>query len=87
MSLTRILTSFLTMGATNTTVGNATQNANPQAFNQIEIMPSTQPTLKILITRDIKQDISSAIKSANTTCSYFFEIIFFPKQFLIYLSE
>jgi len=47
-------------------VGKATENANPQAFSHIKTIPGINPTLKILITKDIMQDIISAIKNENT---------------------
>jgi hypothetical protein len=47
-------------------VGNATINAKLHAFNQIAIIFVTIPTLKILITKDIIQDISNAMKKENT---------------------
>ena len=47
-------------------VGKATENANTQAFNHINTIPGINPTLKILITKDIMQDMMSAIKNENT---------------------
>lgn len=58
-----------------TTVGKATQKANAHAFNHIDTMLCTHPTLKILITRDIKHDINKAIKNAKTMGAYFLGIM------------
>jgi len=54
------------MGETNVTVGNATIKAKPHAFNQIDRISSTTPTLKILITSDIIHDINNAMKNEKT---------------------
>jgi len=48
-------------------VGKATINAKLHAFNQIVVILLTIPRLKTLITKDIKPDISSAIKNEKTT--------------------
>jgi hypothetical protein len=66
--------SFLTIGATTTIVGNATEKATLQALSQIEIRLSTNPTFRVLTTNDIKQDINSAIKNAKTIGWYFLGI-------------
>ena len=65
---THITTTTVTVigGETTTIVGNATTNAKPHAFNQIVIIPSTNPTLKMLITSDIMHDISKDMKNENT---------------------
>tara|TARA_Y100000758_G_C15876561_1_gene358709 strand:+ start:354 stop:503 length:150 start_codon:yes stop_codon:yes gene_type:complete len=42
------------------------QKANNQALSHIATIFSTMPTLKIEITNDIKPDMKSAIKKANT---------------------
>jgi hypothetical protein len=47
-------------------VGNATANANIQAFIQIEKRLPTSPMLKIVITKDMMQDISKDIKKEKT---------------------
>lgn len=47
-------------------VGKATVKANDQAFSQMEVISSTKPTLKILITRDIMHDINKAMKNEKT---------------------
>lgn len=67
--------SLFTTGATKVTVGNATTNANPQAFSQSEIKLSTKPTLNKVITNDIKNDINSAIKNEKTKRWYLLGII------------
>tara|TARA_R110000796_G_scaffold64192_6_gene148774 strand:- start:970 stop:1230 length:261 start_codon:yes stop_codon:yes gene_type:complete len=59
-----------TKGATRITVGNAIENANTHALSHIVIILSTIPTLNNEITKDIKPDINSAIKNANTTLRY-----------------
>ena len=69
--LTTRLTSFLTVGETSRTVGNATRNAKLHALIQIFTMFSTNPTLNTLITNDMMHDINSAIKKAKTKCWYF----------------
>jgi hypothetical protein len=74
-SITR-LTSFLTIGETTITVGNATINEKPHALSQMETMPSIKPTLKILITSDIVHDINNAIKNEKTYGVCFFGINF-----------
>ena len=43
-------------------VGNATENANNQAFNQMLIRLGTKPILKMVMTNDMMQNISNAIK-------------------------
>lgn len=75
-------TNFLTAGDTRIIAGKATQNANPQAFSQINIMSSAKPTLKTLITNDIKHDISKAIKNEKTYGVYFFGITFVSYKYL-----
>ena len=55
-------------------VGNATEKAIPQALSQIEIKLLTSPTLTVVTTNDIRQDMSSAIKNAKTIGWYFLEI-------------
>jgi hypothetical protein len=47
-------------------VGNATINANAHALSHKLTILLTKPTLKMLMTNDIMQDISSAMKNANT---------------------
>ncbi len=47
-------------------VGNATENANNQAFNQMLIRLGTKPILKMVMTNDMMQDISNAIKKEKT---------------------
>ena len=54
------------MGETRETVGNATKKEKAQALSQISTMPSMRPTLKMLITKDMMQDIRSAIKNEKT---------------------
>jgi hypothetical protein len=54
------------MGETSMMVGNATVNANAQAFSHKLRILLTRPTLKILITKDITQDISNDMKNENT---------------------
>lgn len=61
-----IVTSFLTIGATKITEGNAIINANPHALSHISNMSSTNPTLKILMAKDMIHDMSSAMKKAKT---------------------
>jgi hypothetical protein len=61
-------TNFLTAGVTIITVGNATINANTHALSQMDKILFTKPTLKTVITSDMKQDIKSAIKNPNTMC-------------------
>jgi len=63
-----MLTSFLTTGETITTDGKAIVKANDHALSQIYKMLFANPTLKMLMTSDIRQDIKSAIKNANTIC-------------------
>ena len=63
-----MFTSFLTTGETITTAGKAIVNANDHDLSQIYKMLFTNPTLKMLMTSDIRQDIKSAIKNANTIC-------------------
>lgn len=63
------------MGATNITVGKAMQKANNQALSHIATIFSIMPTLKIEITNDIKPDMKSAIKKANTIVRNFGWII------------
>jgi len=46
--------------------GNATAKAKLHAFSQITMISSTRPTLKTLMTNDIKQDMNNAMKNANT---------------------
>jgi hypothetical protein len=60
-------TIFLTTGTTSITVGKATTKAKPHAFSHIDSILFISPTLKILITSDMMQDINNAIKNANTT--------------------
>ena len=64
--LSVIVTNFLTAGVTTITVGNATVNATVHALSQMYKILSTKPTLKMLMTSDMKQDIKSAIKNPNT---------------------
>jgi hypothetical protein len=54
------------MGDIMNITGNATKKAKPHAFNQIDIIFATIPTLKTLIKNDIIHDINNAIKNANT---------------------
>lgn len=68
----------MTMGDTNSTVGNATKNETSHDFNQMKAMPSTKPKLNTLITIDISPDIKKAIKNAVTYLVYFSEIISAP---------
>lgn len=70
-----LLVSLWTTGATNTTVGKAIQKANNHALSQIDTMLSTIPTLNKEITNDIKPDMKSAIKKANTIVRNFGWII------------
>ena len=55
--------------------GNATIKAKLQAFNQIATIFGTMPTLNTLMTKDIMDDISNAIKKENTVFLYLREII------------
>ena len=55
-----------TKGETATTAGKAITKAKAQAFSQIERMLCTKPTLNKLMTKDIKHDISSAMKNEKT---------------------
>lgn len=64
-----------TTGDTTRTVGNATRNANSHAFNQMAVIPLTKPILKVVITKDIKHDMSNAIKNENTYEEYLLGII------------
>jgi hypothetical protein len=52
-------------------IGNATKNATPHAFTQIRTKLLTSPMLKAVTTKDIRPDMSSAIKNANTIGWYF----------------
>lgn len=64
-----------------TMVGNATRKANAQAFIHTNPMFSTNPTLWMLITNDIKQDISNDIKKEKT----YFSCLLAIKQSLHFL--
>jgi hypothetical protein len=64
------------MGATITIAGKAIEKATAQARNQIASRLETKPTFRALITKDIRDDISSAIKNANAICWYFLDIIY-----------
>lgn len=70
-----LLVSLWTTGETNITVGKAIQKANNHALSQIDTMLSTIPTLNREITNDIKPDMKSAIKKANTIVRNFGWII------------
>jgi len=63
--------SLLTIGATTIIVGNATEKAMLQALSQIKIKLFTKPTLTVVTTNDIRQDMSRAIKNAKTIGWYF----------------
>lgn len=54
------------MGEIRIVVGKTTTNEKPQAFNQIEIILGTKPTLNTLITKDIMHERSKAIKNEKT---------------------
>ena len=47
-------------------VGKAIVKAKIHAFNQIETILLTKPTLKMLITNDIMQDINKDMKKEKT---------------------
>ena len=64
-------TNLLTIGPTINTAGKATAKAKLQAFNHLKNKPSISPTLKMVITNDMKHDIKSAMKNENTTAVYF----------------
>jgi hypothetical protein len=55
-SFKTMLTSLCTTGDTTRIVGKATANAKSQAFSQIEMILLTHPTLKMLITSDMKNE-------------------------------
>jgi hypothetical protein len=64
--LTNKETKILTMGVTNKITGKATTKAKPQASNQINIIFSTNPKLKRLMTNDMIPDINNAIINEKT---------------------
>jgi hypothetical protein len=59
-------TSFLTAGVTIIIAGKAIINAKDHALSQMEIILGTNPTLKMLITSDIRHDMSNDIKKEKT---------------------
>ena len=59
-------TNLCTNGDTIKIAGNATVKANPHAFNHINNKPGIIPTLKVVITSDIIQDMINAIKNEKT---------------------
>ena len=59
---------FLTTGITKSIAGNATTKAKPHALSHMDRILFTKPILNVLMTNDIMQDISNAIKNANTSC-------------------
>jgi hypothetical protein len=65
-SFKTILTSILTTGDTRVIVGKATTKAKAQALSQMDRILLTIPTLNTLITKDMMQDISNAMKNAKT---------------------
>jgi hypothetical protein len=50
------------------TAGKAITKANAHDLSQIVMMLFTRPTLKRLITNDMRHDINNAIKNEKTMC-------------------
>jgi hypothetical protein len=65
-------------------VGNATENAKIHALTHISIILLTKPTLKMLITRDMMQDINNEMKNEKTSLWCFLFIIYaiYPKMLM-----